>query len=73
MKSSRDNEFEADKFAFDLGYGHELCLLLDTFGDVEMNGVFASLASSHPDIDDRIARLQSLGVYTQGKNFLSKV
>jgi len=72
MKSSRDNEFEADKFAFDLGYGHELCLLLDTFGDVEMNGVFASLASSHPDIDDRIARLQSLGVYVKEDSLINK-
>lgn len=73
MKSSRDNEFEADKFAFDLGYRHELCLLLDTFGDVEMNGVFASLASSHPDIDDRIARLQSLGVYVKEDSFINKL
>ena len=30
MKSSRANEYEADAFSFRLGYGDELCALLDT-------------------------------------------
>ena len=34
--------------------------------------VFASLASSHPDIDDRIARLQSLGVYVKEDSLINK-
>lgn len=33
MKSSRANEFEADEFSFKLGYGNELCKLLDIIGD----------------------------------------
>ncbi len=61
MKSSRENEYEADEFSFQLGYGNELCLLLDTITEPHVKGLFASLASSHPAKDDRIARLQSLG------------
>ena len=61
MKSSRANEYEADEFAFNLGYGNDLCRLLDTIGGKSPKGLFANLASSHPHKDDRIARLQSLG------------
>ena len=63
MKSSRGNEFEADEFAFQLGYGDQLCALLDYFSTHEQkaSGLFAALASSHPDSHDRIARLQQLG------------
>lgn len=35
MKSSRGNEFEADEFAFQLGYGDQLCALLDYFSTHE--------------------------------------
>lgn len=61
MKSSRSNEFEADEFSFNLGYGNELCGLLDSFTGSGAKGLFANLASSHPDSDDRIAHLQELG------------
>ena len=61
MKSSRANEFEADEFSFRLGYGPELCALLDTICGSNPKGLFANLASSHPDKDDRIAKLQALG------------
>lgn len=61
MKSSRDNEYEADEFAFNLGLGNELCALLDNLGDSGAQGLFATLASSHPDNDGRIAKLQELG------------
>jgi heat shock protein HtpX len=61
MKSSRSNEFEADEFSFNLGYGDSLCALLDSFQSSGKKGLFAMLASSHPDKDDRIARLQELG------------
>ena len=63
MKSSRGNEFEADEFAFQLGYGDQLCALRDYFSTHEQkaSGLFAALASSHPDSHDRIARLQQLG------------
>ncbi len=62
MKSSRENEYEADEFAYELGYGNELCALLDAIsGGYRAKGLFATLASSHPDRNARIARLQSLG------------
>ena len=61
MKTSRGNEYQADEFSFNLGYGNDLCRLLATFGDVKAKGLFASLASSHPQSSDRIARLVQLG------------
>lgn len=61
MKSSRDNEYEADEFSFNLGYGNDLCRLLDEIGNSNTKGLFANLASSHPDKHDRIAKLQALG------------
>ncbi|MCD8157131.1 MAG: M48 family metalloprotease [Clostridiales bacterium] len=61
MKTSRGNEYQADKFSHDLGYGSELCTVLASFGDAKARGLFASLASSHPQSSDRIARLVELG------------
>lgn len=61
MKSSRENEYEADAFAFDLGYGNELCEMLDSLEPSHAKGLFATLESSHPDKDDRIAYLQECG------------
>lgn len=59
--SSRQKEFEADKFAYNCGYGNELAEVLDTFHGVKASGPWAALISSHPDIDSRIAQLQKLG------------
>lgn len=63
MKTSRNNEYEADEFSFELGYGNGLCSGLEAIasGGAPDKGLFAGLAASHPDTDDRIARLQSLG------------
>lgn len=61
MKSSRENEYEADAFSFQLGYGNDLCALLDAICGSGAKGLFASLVSSHPDKNERIAKLQSLG------------
>lgn len=62
MKSSRDNEYLADEFSYNLGYGLPLCEFLDEVaGDCEAEGIFAALASSHPDTSRRIDRLQRLG------------
>lgn len=71
MKSSRENEFEADQFSAELGYGTYLCSMLDIIcgNQSHMKGLFANLASSHPDKAARITRLRSLGVeYYQGPN-----
>ncbi len=61
MKSSRENEYEADAFSFRLGYGDALCLLLDTIDNSGSRGFFAALVSSHPSSDLRIAALQKMG------------
>lgn len=70
MKTNRENEFEADKFSFDLGYGDNLCALLDNIECKYKKGLFANLSSSHPNKDDRISRLQKLGS-TYKKNYIS--
>lgn len=64
MHSSRQNEYLADEFAFNCGYGHSLVSVLDSFSGSSSKGLWATLASTHPDSDDRIARLQELA---QGK------
>lgn len=61
MHSSRKNEFLADEFAYKLGYGDSLAAALDTLEGSDSKGLWANLASTHPDTDDRIARLQELG------------
>lgn len=61
MKTSRGNEFEADEFAFKLGYGNDLCILIDNIDDSGAKGLFANLASSHPSKCKRIERLQKMG------------
>ena len=63
MWSMRQNEFVADEYAFQLGYGSALARVLDC----EMcsppdNGLLKALLSSHPNTHDRIAHLQELGV-----------
>ena len=62
MSSSRSNEYEADAFSHRLGYGTELCVLLDTICGASAKGLFANLASSHPGKEKRIAKLRQLGV-----------
>ena len=61
IKATLGHEFEADEFSFNLGYGNELCILLDSISGSHAKGLLANLASSHPDKDDRIAKLQELG------------
>lgn len=61
MKSSRSKEYEADAFSFRLGYGNELCMLLDNISSSSSKGLFANLTSSHPGKLERIERLQQLG------------
>ena len=60
MKSSRENEYEADRFSSNCGYNKELIDAFETLAESSEapKGIFATLASSHPDFDDRIAKLQ---------------
>ncbi len=63
MHSSRNNEFEADKFAHQCGFGTSLIHVLDQFNEIQVGatkGLWANLVSSHPDPDQRIGKLQEL-------------
>ena len=64
MKSSRENEFAADTFSCQLGYAREMCELMKVVGDSKAKGLFAALASSHPDKDARIANILNYGMNT---------
>lgn len=63
MWSMRQNEFVADEYAYKLGYGATLASVLDRhMCSRPENGLLKALYSTHPDSDDRVARLQDLGV-----------
>lgn len=63
MWSSRANEYEADKFAYKIGYGYELAYALDSIGTgAPAKPFLKALYSTHPDTNDRIGKLQELGV-----------
>ena len=60
MASSRKNEFLADEYASNCGYGYQLSEVLESFGtERSKNGLFASLSSSHPENADRVERLRN--------------
>lgn len=62
MASSRGNEYEADKYSYQLGYGYDLAnglLNLDRmFGASKPKGLWAALNSSHPETSKRVAKIQ---------------
>lgn len=63
MWSSRANEYEADKYAYEIGLGYELAQALDTIGTGMPQSTFLkALYSTHPETNDRIGKLQELGV-----------
>lgn len=64
LHSSRKNEFEADEYCCSLGYGEKLCAALDKMDNIkgEKSTLWATLNSTHPDTDERIAKMQALGV-----------
>ena len=63
MGSSRANEYRADEYAFQIGYGEDLAEALDrlTMGTPQAT-LLKALNNSHPEPGDRIGRLQSMGV-----------
>ena len=62
MWSSRKNEFVADEYAYSIGFGNQLANVLDNIIETPTkNGFLKALYSSHPDRNERIARLQELG------------
>jgi len=63
MWSMRENEFVADAYATELGYGYELARGLDTIGTSKPQDSFLrALYSTHPNALDRIGCLQQMGV-----------
>jgi len=61
--NSRGNEIQADKFAYNIGYGRELISCLYLFQRITMNSkmkLVDRLRASHPHLDYRIARLEEL-------------
>lgn len=61
LHAARKNEKLADEYAYHLGYGKSLCAFLDGLGPSHGKGLWATLNSTHPDNNSRIAYLQSLG------------
>lgn len=62
MASSRANEYMADKYSYELGYGYDLCMALRRLEGLsyESEGIWAALSSSHPATGDRISCLNDL-------------
>ena len=60
--SSRANEYAADEYAYEIGYGDDLAEALDclTMGTPQAT-LLKLLSSTHPETGDRIGRLQSMG------------
>lgn len=61
LHSARKNEKLADEYAFRMGYGVALCQFLDNADSSMAKGLWATLNSTHPDNNERIAYLQELG------------
>ena len=60
--SKRKNEFAADKYASKIGFGNELAYALDSIGVVyPREQMLKALYSTHPDVHERIGRLQEMG------------
>ena len=59
---SREEEFEADRYAYLIGYGRSLYSALHTLdgGEKSHDGLWAVLSSSHPATPLRLERLQTL-------------
>lgn len=63
LHASRKNEYRADEYSLNMGYGYHLCAFLDKLdpSSKSSNGLWAALNSSHPATHDRIAHMQELG------------
>ena len=63
MWSTRAHEYAADQYAYEIGFGYELAEALDTIGTgVPQSTLMKALYSTHPETNDRIGKLQELGV-----------
>lgn len=59
MASSRSQEYEADRYSCNLGYGRSLSHALSALSGVSygFKGLWAAISSSHPETIDRIERI----------------
>ncbi len=79
-RAGRQDEFRADEFSFNAGYGNDLCAAFDYMNklshadeDPGPQGLMAMLNSTHPPMTERIAHLQEMGAnYAQEKK-ISKI
>ena len=63
MTNSRKNEFNADKFSYDLGYDREMIealYLLEKISLGDNSTIIQKMTASHPRITKRIEYLESL-------------
>ena len=62
--NSRTSELQADRFAYDIGYGEELIASLYLMQSISMNRkvkLSQRLRASHPHLAKRIGELERLG------------
>lgn len=62
-RNSRKNEFLADKYAFDLGYGNDLInvlYLLQKFSLTDKMTLVDKMLEKHPRVSQRIEKLENL-------------
>ena len=66
--SMRQNEFAADEYAYQIGFGDSLARVLDErLCSPPERGLLQALYATHPHSDDRVGRLQDLGAsYSNG-------
>lgn len=62
MWSMRENEYVADKYAAEIGFGYDLALVLDSIQNEPHQPLLRALYATHPNHHDRIGRLQEFGV-----------
>ena len=60
----RENEFIADAFAYEIGFGNELAAVLDKLHAPQKSSFLSALFSEHPPVHERIGRLQETVSYT---------
>lgn len=59
--SKRENEYIADQFAYEIGFGNELASVLDKLHAPQSSSFIQTLFNVHPSTHDRIGRLQNMG------------
>jgi len=79
-RAGRQDEFRADEFSFNAGYGYDLCSAFDYMRkiyhadeDPGPQNLMAVLNSSHPPLNERIAHLQELGANYAKERKINKI